>query len=124
VHLPFFVVIRDMIAFGTGCAVLRAHRSGALMPPPTRSESICPGQGDFIMAARDPRRRLGTHRLGMLALGIPCLMVGCGEDRSKPATVDAEQGKKVQQYMKNYREQIIADNKAKAEAKAAAKKSP
>jgi hypothetical protein len=34
------------------------------------------------------------------------------------------QAKKAQEYMANYREQIIADNKAKAKAKAAGKKSP
>ena len=60
----------------------------------------------------------------MLVLCIPCLVVGCGGgDTSKPAPVEAEQGKKVQQYMQNYRDQIIADNKAKAAAKAGAKKS-
>jgi hypothetical protein len=58
------------------------------------------------------------------------LVVGCGggDSGSKPAPVDAEQGKKVQQYMAGYREQLIAEAKsqakAKAEAKATAKQSP
>ena len=78
------------------------------------------------MAAHDPRCRMGAHLLLMLALGIPCLVVGCGGgDGSKPAPVDAAQAKKVQKYMANYREQIIAElTKAKAKAKAAGKKSP
>jgi hypothetical protein len=77
------------------------------------------------MAARDPRFRMGAHLLIMLALAIPWLVGGCGGDESaKPAPVDAAQAKKAQEYMANYREQIIADNKAKAKAKAEAKKSP
>jgi hypothetical protein len=61
----------------------------------------------------------------VLALAIPGLAVGCGgNDSSKPAPVDTTQAKKAQDYMRNYREQIIADNKAKAQAKAAGKKSP
>ena len=77
------------------------------------------------MAAHDSRCRMGAHLLLMLALGIPSLVVGCGGgDSSKPAPVDAEQGKKAQQYMANYREQMIEANKAKAKEKAAAKKSP
>jgi hypothetical protein len=53
------------------------------------------------------------------------LVAGCGGgDTSKPAPVDEAQAKKAQAYMSNYREQIIADNKAKAKAKAAGKKSP
>ncbi len=78
-----------------------------------------------MMVAHDPRCRLGAHLLIVLALSIPCLVVGCaGGDGSKPANVDVAQEKKVQQYMTSYREQIIADNKAKAKAKAEAKKSP
>ena len=78
-----------------------------------------------MMAARNPRCRMGAHLLLTFALGIPCLAVGCGgEDSSKPAPVDAAQAKKAQQYMASYRDQMIAANKAKAEAKAAAKRSP
>ena len=29
------------------------------------------------MAAHDPRCRMGAHLLLVLALGIPCLVVGC-----------------------------------------------
>ncbi len=77
------------------------------------------------MSAHDPRCRMGAQLLVALALGIACLVVGCESgDSSKPAPVDAAQGKKVQEYMTSYREQIIADNKAKAKAKAAGKKSP
>jgi hypothetical protein len=61
----------------------------------------------------------------MLALGIPCLVVGCGGgDSSKPAPVDAAQAKKAQDYMANYRQQMIEAHKAKAKAKAAGKTSP
>jgi hypothetical protein len=68
---------------------------------------------------------MGAHLLLTFALGIPCLAVGCGgEDSSKPAPVDAAQAKKAQEYMANYRQQIIEDNKAKAKAKAAGKTSP
>ena len=75
------------------------------------------------MAAHDPRCRMGAHLLLVLALGIPCLIVGCGGGTdSKPAPVDAEQGKKIQKYMSDYGEQIIADNKAKAKAKAEGKR--
>jgi hypothetical protein len=81
----------------------------------------------FLMAAHDLRRRMGAHLFIMLALFIPCLMVGCGGvDGSKPAPVDAAQAKKAQQYMANYREQLIAESKkqAQAKAKAAEKNSP
>ena len=78
-----------------------------------------------MMAVRDPRYRISAHLLMMLGLSIPCLAVGCGgEESSKPAPVDAAQAKKAQQYMASYRDQMIAANKAKAEAKAAAKRSP
>ena len=79
------------------------------------------------MAAHGCRCRLGAHFLLALAVGMPCLMAGCGgEDASKPAPVDAALGKKAQAYMAGYREQMIAANKAKAQAKASApaKKSP
>jgi hypothetical protein len=82
-------------------------------------------KGDFIMAVHDPRYRMGAHLLLVLALGIPGLVVGCGAgDSDKPAPVDAVQAKKAQAYMAGYRDQIIADNKAKAKAKAEGKKSP
>jgi hypothetical protein len=78
-----------------------------------------------MMAAHEFRCRMGAHLLIMLALVLPCLVVGygCGED-SKPAPVDAAQAKKAQQYMANYREQLIAESKKQANAKAAGKKSP
>jgi hypothetical protein len=63
----------------------------------------------------------------MLALGVPWLIVGCGgEGDSRPAPVDAALGKKAQEYMGSYREQMIAANKAKEKTKgtAEAKKSP
>jgi hypothetical protein len=80
------------------------------------------------MAGHGTRSRLGAHLLVMFALTVPWSVVGCeGADSSKPAPAPATQGTKVQEYMKNYREQIIADNqakyKAKAQAKAAEKKS-
>jgi 3-deoxy-D-arabino-heptulosonate 7-phosphate (DAHP) synthase class II len=79
-------------------------------------------QGDFIMAAHDRRCRVGAQLLLVLAFGSPCLVVGCGGGGGDAAApVDAAQEKKVQKYMTGYRDQIIADNKAKAKAKAAGK---
>jgi hypothetical protein len=50
------------------------------------------------------------------------LVAGCGGgDSSKPAPVDQAQMKKAQQYLGNYREQMIAANKAQAQAKAKSK---
>jgi hypothetical protein len=74
------------------------------------------------MLAND-RPNLRPRRLFLgLALGIPYLIGGCGDTGSgTPAPVDATQAKKAQAYMAGYREQIIADNKAKAKAKAAGK---
>ena len=69
------------------------------------------------MADRTPRCRMGTHLLLMLALGIPCSIVGCGEGDAKPKPTDAAQGEKMQKYMSNYGEQIRAANKAKAAEK-------
>jgi hypothetical protein len=83
------------------------------------------GQGGFMIAAHDPRYRIGALLLFVLALIIPCAMVGCGGGGGdKPAPVDAAQAKKAQEYMSSYRDQIIAANKAKAQAKAQEKKSP
>src|SRR4051794_19594606 len=106
-----------MKAFGHGCAPLRAHRSTASMPPPSHPEEEHHGQGGFIMAAHDPRCRVGAPLLTMLALVVPCSMAGCGgADGSKPAPVDTAQAKKAQEYMANYRDQMVAANKAKAQA--------
>jgi hypothetical protein len=77
------------------------------------------------MAVHNPKRRMGALFLPVVALMIPWPVAGCGDGGdAKPAPVDATQAKKAQQYMANYREQIIADNKAKAKAKAEGKKSP
>jgi hypothetical protein len=70
------------------------------------------------MSARDPGRRHEVIFPLMIAIGIPVSLAGCGESGSAPAPVDAAQQQKVQNYMSGYREQIIADNKAKAKAKA------
>jgi hypothetical protein len=78
------------------------------------------------MAAHDSKCRVGAYLLIVLALAIPCLAAGCGSgDASQPAPVDAAQAKKAQQYMANYKEQLIAEakNQAKAKAKATEKKS-
>jgi hypothetical protein len=76
------------------------------------------------MSAQDPGCRIGAYCFLVLVLAIPSLVIGCGDKGSSPAPVDAAQEKKVQQYMSNYREEIRAANKAKAEAKAAGKKTP
>ena len=59
-------------------------------------------------------RREGCLLLGVAA-GIAGLVAGCGDgDSSKPASIDVEQQKKVQQYMgKGYRDQLIAEVRAK-----------
>jgi hypothetical protein len=75
------------------------------------------GQGGFIMSAHDPRCRIEAPLLLVLALGIPCLVVGCGGGDSKPAPTSAEQGQKIQKYMSDYGQQIKAVNKAKAAVK-------
>ena len=78
-----------------------------------------------MMAAHDPRCRVGAFFFFLLALGIPCWVIGCGGgESSQMAPVDAAQTKKAQQYLSNYREQMIAENKAKAKAKAVGKQSP
>jgi hypothetical protein len=68
---------------------------------------------------------MGAPLFLVLALITPCLVAGCGGDSSKPAPVDAEQAKKVQQHLGGYREQLIAEAKSQAQAKtkAAEKKS-
>ncbi len=75
------------------------------------------------MSVHHPRRRIGLHLPVMLALALPSLMAGCGGGGSAPAPVDAAQTKKVQEYMKSYKQQLIAEAKAQAKAKAAEKKS-
>ena len=77
------------------------------------------------MAAHDRTCRMGALLLFPLALGIPWLVIGCGGgEGSQQVPVDAAQTKKAQQYLSNYREQMIAENKAKAKAKAPGKQSP
>ncbi len=74
-------------------------------------------------------RREGCLLLGVAA-GIAGLVAGCGDgDSSKPASINVEQQKQVQQHLgKGYRDQLIAEAKSQAEAKAKAnnakKKSP
>jgi hypothetical protein len=66
---------------------------------------------------------MGALVLFLLALGIPCLVIGCGGGESSQQTpAEAAQTKKAQQYLSNYSEQMIEANKAKA--KAAGKHSP
>jgi hypothetical protein len=67
---------------------------------------------------------MGAYLLFMLALGIPCGLVGCGDgdSASKPAPLDKAQQQKVQQYLGGYKQQLIAEAKKQAEAKAQAKK--
>ena len=59
----------------------------------------------------------GTHLLLVLAFGIPCLVVGCGDGDAKPKPTDAATGDKMQKYMSNYGDQMKAANKAKAAVK-------
>jgi hypothetical protein len=76
-----------------------------------------------MMAERDSRCRVGAHPLFFLALGIPWLMIGCGdaESGSKPTTISKEQQALVQQHLGGYKEQLIAEAKKQAQAKAQAK---
>jgi hypothetical protein len=74
------------------------------------------------MLANDRPKR-GRCRLFLgLALVIPSLIAGCGDGGSdKPAPVEAAAAKKAQEYFGTYREQLIANSKAKGKAPAAAK---
>jgi hypothetical protein len=103
--------------------MLCAYRFGLSTPPPSRPDEKHHDQGDFIMAAGDPKCRVGPHLFLVLALCIPCLVVGCegGDGGSKPVPVDTAQVKKVQEHFAGYREQMVEANKAKAKAKAEAK---
>jgi hypothetical protein len=67
---------------------------------------------------------MGAQVFLLLALGIPCGVAGCGDadSASKPAPIDKAQQQKVQQYLGGYKEQLIAEAKKQAEAKAQAKK--
>jgi hypothetical protein len=79
------------------------------------------------MPADDRTRRWGCRFLLVLALGIPCLIAGCGDGGgTQPAGFDEAQKQKVKEYLGGYREQLIAEAKSKAKAKAkdAVKKSP
>jgi hypothetical protein len=73
------------------------------------------------------RHRIPYRSGFVLAAACLIMIAGCGgEDSSKPAPVDQEQMKKAQAYLGNYREQMIAANKAQAQAKKAkqAEKNP
>jgi hypothetical protein len=77
------------------------------------------------MLAENPIARGAGRLLLGLALGIPCLMAGCGGGGSgdKPAQFDPEVAKKNQDLMSGgYRDAIYADAKAKGKVKEAAKK--
>jgi hypothetical protein len=114
----FSVVVSQVNAFrDRGGAVLHCRPRAFLTPRPSRPDEERHGQGDFIVSAHNPECRMGAHLLLVLALGIPCLVVGCGEGDSKPAPTTEAQGEKMQKYMSNYGEQIKAANRAKAAAK-------
>ena len=74
-----------------------------------------------MMAAHNPRRRMGAHLLLSLGLVFACSIVGCGEGDSKPKPTDAAQGEKMQKYMSDYGQQIRTANQSKAKAKTEAK---
>jgi len=67
----------------------------------------------------DVRSRLHLPLAFAAAVVSTYLVAGCGgEDSSKPAPVDQAQMKKAQEYMSNYREQMVAAHKAQAKSKA------
>jgi hypothetical protein len=68
------------------------------------------------MAAHDSPSLARRRARLLLALGIPCFLVGCGGDdgSNKPATVTGEQVTKAQNYMRSYRDEIRSANKEKA----------
>jgi len=76
------------------------------------------------MPADDRTCRWGCRILVILALGIPCLIAGCGDGGTQPAAIEPVQQKKVQEYLGNYRQQMVEANKAKAKVNDAPKKSP
>jgi hypothetical protein len=100
--------------------MLCAYRFGLSTPTASRPDEKHHDQGDFIMAPGDPKCRMRAHLFLVLALCIPCLVVGCegGDGGSKPVHVDTAQVKKVQQHFAGYRDQMVEANKAKAKAKA------
>ena len=69
------------------------------------------------MPAVDCTRRWGCRFFLVLVLGVPCLIAGCGDGGTQPAPVEPVQQKKVQEYLGNYRQQMVEANKAKAKAK-------
>jgi hypothetical protein len=83
-------------------------------------------QGARSMPADYCTRRWGGRLLHILALATPCLIAGCGDGGTEPASVTPVQQKKVQEYLGNYRQQMIEANKANAKSKVSdvPKKSP
>ena len=78
------------------------------------------------MLARDDLVRI-TRCLFGLAVGVVCVSLtsGCGGNGGgEAAPVQKVQMQKAQEYMSSYREQMIAANKGKAQAKAQAKAKP
>jgi hypothetical protein len=61
--------------------------------------------------------------LGIVPAGVClCLASGCGGGSSdKPAPVDAGQQQKVNEYFKNYKDQLIAEAKSRAKTKTSPK---
>jgi hypothetical protein len=104
---------------------MHCHPRVVLTPPPSRPDEERHGQGAFIVSAHNPECRRVALLPFVLALGIPCLVVGCGDGDSKPAPTTVEQGQKIQQNFVGYRDRLIEANKATAKAKTnAAGKSP
>jgi hypothetical protein len=73
-----------------------------------------------MMSVRQFGRRVEAHLLFILALGIPCFLIGCGDadSGSKPTTISKEQQQQVQQHLGGYRQQLIDEAKKQAQAKA------
>jgi hypothetical protein len=82
----------------------------------------------FVLGAKKMLTRGFIRRRWPLLLGfvpfVICLymLAGCGGgDSTKPAALDQAQQQKAKEYMKGYRDQLIAEAKNQAQAKAKAK---
>jgi hypothetical protein len=78
------------------------------------------------MPTHVPGVRARNHFALAVAAVSACVLSGCGgAENSKPAPVDQAQMKKAQEYMGDYRGQMVAAHKAQAKVKAKpAEKSP
>ncbi len=93
-YVPFFHVIQQVNAFGTGCALPALDRSAASMPPPSRPEEITTAKEASSWPSAIPGVAGGALP-SCLHSSSPAWWLAVGMS-SKPAPVDAVQAKKAQ----------------------------